>query len=747
METIYLAIVVFLLLLAVVDLFVGVSNDAVNFLNSAIGSKAAPFYVIILVAALGVFIGAGTSNGMMEIARHGIFHPEHFYFKELMLIFLAVMVTDIVLLDVFNSLKLPTSTTVSMVFELLGGTFAISMIKLAGDHTGLGFGDLLNTQKALTVILGIFLSVAIAFVFGVIVQYITRLIFSFNYKKNLKYTIGIFGGIALSSIFYFILVKGTKSMTFMTDDAKMWIHNHTWQILLLSFMFFAVLMEFLYFLKVNVFKIIVLTGTFALALAFAGNDLVNFIGVPVAGYSSFMDFVHNAHGVSPGAYTMGALNGPAKTPVLFLILAGGIMVFALVKSKKAQDVVKTSVDLSRQDESDEMFGSSALARAIVRSSNTINSWFSKITPAKFRAWIDSRFNTDDVIMEEGASFDLVRASVNLVLAGLLIIMGTSLQLPLSTTYVTFMVAMGSSLADRAWGRESAVFRITGVVSVIGGWFITAAVAFIITSIVATLMHYGGFVAMFAFIGLATYLLINSQITYRKKKAEEGRQQTSVNKILYTKDQAELWDNLRKYYTTSMITSVNVGLDTFNQIVNGFINEDIRLLKKANGEIRPTRDRLKKDRRLEMIGLRRLDYSFANEKSTWFHIAFNSVLEMNYCLKRMLEPCYEHVNNNFNPLPASCKKEYAPIASEINAIMGNILSDLQTGNYSDQPEIAQKCERLSEDLSDLRHSQIHKLRKNDGNLRVLTVYLNLIQESQELVNNIKHLVRGSKRFVK
>lgn len=441
MESIYLGIVIFLFLLAIFDLTVGVSNDAVNFLNSAIGAKAASFKTIILIAAVGIFCGATMSNGMMEIARHGIFRPEAFHFNELMCIFLAVMVTDVVLLDIFNTLGMPTSTTVSMVFELLGGTFALAMLKIAAGPESLTFAELLNTEKALTVILGIFLSVAIAFFFGTLVQYLSRIIFTFNYTTKLKWTIGLFGGIAVTAIIYFMLIKGIKDASFMTDAHKLWVKDNTLTIVGGCFVFFTVLMQILHWCKVNVFKVIVLLGTFALAMAFAGNDLVNFVGVPLAGFSSYTDFMANGNGVA-NDYLMGALNEPAKTPFIFLFLSGVIMVISLITSKKAQNVIKTSVDLSRQDDGNEMFGSSAIARSLVRSMTTLGNNISKIIPEKVKVWLDSRFNKDEAILANGAAFDLVRASVNLVLAGLLIALGTSLKLPLSTTYVAFYGGYG-----------------------------------------------------------------------------------------------------------------------------------------------------------------------------------------------------------------------------------------------------------------------------------------------------------------
>ena len=544
MESIYLGIVIFLFLLAIFDLTVGVSNDAVNFLNSAIGAKAASFKTIILIAAVGIFCGATMSNGMMEIARHGIFRPEAFHFNELMCIFLAVMVTDVVLLDIFNTLGMPTSTTVSMVFELLGGTFALAMLKIAAGPESLTFAELLNTEKALTVILGIFLSVAIAFFFGTLVQYLSRIIFTFNYTTKLKWTIGLFGGIAVTAIIYFMLIKGIKDASFMTDAHKLWVKDNTLTIVGGCFVFFTVLMQILHWCKVNVFKVIVLLGTFALAMAFAGNDLVNFVGVPLAGFSSYTDFMANGNGVA-NDYLMGALNEPAKTPFIFLFLSGVIMVISLITSKKAQNVIKTSVDLSRQDDGNEMFGSSAIARSLVRSMTTLGNNISKIIPEKVKVWLDSRFNKDEAILANGAAFDLVRASVNLVLAGLLIALGTSLKLPLSTTYVAFMVAMGSSLADRAWGRESAVFRVTGVLSVIGGWFITAGAAFIICFFVTMIMYFGGMTAMVIMIGVAAFILIRSNNKYRKKMKSE-KQDDVFQQMLSSKDKAVVWNLLRQH---------------------------------------------------------------------------------------------------------------------------------------------------------------------------------------------------------
>ena len=743
MESIYLGIVIFLFLLAIFDLTVGVSNDAVNFLNSAIGAKAASFKTIILIAAAGIFCGATMSNGMMEIARHGIFRPEAFHFNELMCIFLAVMVTDVVLLDIFNTLGMPTSTTVSMVFELLGGTFALAMLKIAAGPESLTFAELLNTEKALTVILGIFLSVAIAFFFGTLVQYLSRIIFTFNYTTKLKWTIGLFGGVAVTAIIYFMLIKGIKDASFMTDAHKLWVKDNTLTIVGGCFVFFTVLMQILHWCKVNVFKVIVLLGTFALAMAFAGNDLVNFVGVPLAGFSSYTDFMANGNGVA-NDYLMGALNEPAKTPFIFLFLSGVIMVISLITSKKAQNVIKTSVDLSRQDDGNEMFGSSAIARSLVRSMTTLGNNISKIIPEKVKVWLDSRFNKDEAILANGAAFDLVRASVNLVLAGLLIALGTSLKLPLSTTYVAFMVAMGSSLADRAWGRESAVFRVTGVLSVIGGWFITAGAAFIICFFVTMIMYFGGMTAMVIMIGVAAFILIRSNNKYRKKMKSE-KQDDVFQQMLSSKDKAVVWNLLRQHVRENLVKVLDFAANTYGQMTDGFIREDLKSLRKAVSSTNDEKDILKKIRRKETLGMRRIDRNVAIEKNTWFHLGSNSSEQMMYCLKRMCEPCKEHVDNNFNPLPAECAEEFVPIRDMLKSLLERTKDIIDKGNYEEADLVLAEGEELKTCLSRLHKMRIERMQEENSSVKLSLVYLNLLQESQELVSIMRHMLRASRKF--
>ena len=733
-------------MLAIFDLLVGVSNDAVNFMNSAVGAKVARYRTIIIVAAVGVFAGAILSNGMMDIARHGIFQPANFSFYEIMCILLAVMVTDVVLLDVFTTLGLPTSTTVSMVFELLGGTFILAILKIIGDETGLlSLGDMMNTEKALSVIMGIFLSVAIAFIAGTLVQYISRIIFSFNYKKHLSWTIGIFGGISVTSLSYFVLIKGLKSAPFMSAESLAWIDQNTTLLVAGCFVFFTLLMQILHWCKVNVFRIIVLLGTFALALAFAGNDLVNFIGVPLAGFSAYTDYVANSNGAGIHDFMMSSLMSSAKTPAIFLFASGIIMVYALATSKKAKNVIKTSVDLARQEEGDEMFGSSALARTIVRRATTINEFMVKVIPVGMRRWIDSRFNKDEVILENGAAFDMVRAAVNLVLSGLLIIIGTTMKLPLSTTYVTFIVAMGSSLADRAWGRESAVYRITGMLSVIGGWFITAFVAFTICALVTAIMFYTSFVGMFVFICVAVFLLVRSNIKYSKKEKAE-QQDDTFKRMMASKDKAEVLSLLRLHVKETLTDYINYTEQAYMQVTDGFINEDLKQLKKVMSSTDDQRKMLKKRRRKEILGLRRIPIPIAIEKNTWFHLGSNSCEQMLYCLKRICEPCKEHVDNNFNPISKDCIAEFLPIREELCQLMDRTQTVIENNNYAEADDILVKGDALKNKISALRKQQMNRMQEADStSLKASMVYLNILQESQELVSIWRHLLRASRFF--
>lgn len=740
----YLGLICFLFLLAIFDLWVGVSNDAVNFLNSAIGAKVARFRTILIVAAVGVFVGATLSNGMMDIARHGIFQPAMFSFEELLCIFLAVMVTDVVLLDVFNSLGMPTSTTVSMVFELLGGTFILALIKMSGDPS-LTFGGLLNTEKALSVILGIFLSVAIAFVCGAVVQWVSRLLLSFNYRPHLKWSIGLFGGLAFTTIAYFIVFKGLKGSPVVSEGMSAWIDAHVQMLIAGLFVGSTVVMQLLHACRVNVFRVIIFLGTFALAMAFASNDLVNFVGVPLAALSSYQEFAAMP-GADASTFMMGALEESARTPFLFLLGAGVVMVVALATSRKAQRVVKTSVDLSRQDEGDEMFGSSRMARSIVRGSLTAGRVVGYIIPAGVRRFVDRRFNKEEAIIAPGAAFDLVRAAVNLVLAALLIILGTSLKLPLSTTYVTFIVAMGTSLADRAWTRESAVFRITGVLGVIGGWFITAGVAFSVCALVACLMFWGGKGVMIAFVVLAVFLLVRNNLGREADKDKDERDEL-FQQLLRTTDCRERWQLLRSHVILTQQRMLKRLEEQYAAITDGFASGDLSSLRHASRELRHIKERRRRIRQREMIGLRKLDPRQAIQKNTWFHLGVNSAQQMMYCLRRMLDPALEHVDNNFNPLPTRLGDELRAVARRVTEYGERSLEALTQQDAALIDTLLFDIDRYTQQLSTVRKAQMDRMALSpESDLRVEMVYLNMLQETQQLLSEQRHFLRAYKNFI-
>lgn len=743
----YLGMVIFLFVLAAFDLWVGVSNDAVNFLNSAIGSRTARFRTLLIIASVGVFSGCILSNGMMDIARHGIFTPQFFSYREVMYIYLAVMVTDIVLLDIFNSFGMPTSTTVSMVFELLGASFAFVLIKMAGDGLALGIGDYLNTSKALEVILGIFMSVPIAFVFGSFVQYVTRIIFTFQITKKLRWKIGLFGGIAITSILYFMLFKGLKDLSFMSPDVKSYINTHLLVILGAVFAVSTVLMQLLHMLKINVFRVVVLCGTFALATAFAGNDLVNFIGVPLAGFSSYLDFTANGAGATPDTFMMASLHDSAKTPIYFLAAAGAIMVFSLATSKKARKVVETEVGLSRKNEGDEMFGSSKAARSLVRWSNSVANMVSSVTPASVSRYIDKRFQTPEDAEDNGAAYDMLRASVNLVVASLLIALGTSLKLPLSTTFVTFMVAMGSSLADRAWSRESAVFRITGVLTVIGGWFITAGVAFTACFIIALLMNFGGVVAVVLIVVAGIYSIIHSQQRFAKKQKEENQEgDVLFQQMLQAKDRTTIVPMLTRHLHMSVAEVLEKYADLLQRTTDGLFAEKLRPIRHALADLNHSKRDLKSLRRRETICLRRAEPPVAGIRlSTNFHLIHNSLRQMLYGLIRIAEPAREHVDNHFTPIDSLLAERYCKLRSRVVDLMTEAASNLRNQRSEDNDVLMVRCEELQKDFSAFSRDIGVAIQSADSNLNATTLILHMTQETDQLLLEISEMIRNVKAY--
>lgn len=748
METIYLCIVIFLLCLAVFDLFVGVSNDAVNFLQSAVGARVAAFRTVLIIASVGVVLGAVLSSGMMDVARHGIMMPDRYSFHEVMTIFLAVMVTDVIVLDVFNTLGMPTSTTVSLVFELLGGTAMLAMLKVMADPD-LDYGMLLNSSKALQVIIAIFVSVAISFVVGMVVMWISRVVFTFNYGKHSRYSIAIFGGIAFTALSYFIFLKGVGKSPYLSDGVRDYIDTNTNMLLVLTFIVSTIVMEVLHLMKVNIFRFTVLMGTFALAMAFAGNDLVNFIGVPLVGLDSYQDYVANGHGVGIDGFMMSSLMESAKTPPFYLMAAGIIMIVAMATSKKAQNVIKTSVDLARQDEGDEMFGSSRAARAIVRFCQSMIEMVVAIFPVGLRKWINRRFNANDVeLKDDKAAFDVVRAAVNLVIASMLITFGTNHRLPLSTTYVTFMVAMGTSLADRAWSRESAVFRITGVLSVIGGWFLTAGVAFLACALVCLCMWYGGIAVQVAFIVLVIFLLIRSNRQYKRKQETTQKDDDNFRLMMRTRDPELVWEMLRNHVRNTQSKVCRLALEQYNAVLDGFNTQNVKMLRGSDKTLRRELDVLKKYRRQELLGLKRSPMDIAIERNTWFHVGINSDQQYIYTLRRMMLPVKEHVDNNFTPVPAAYISEYEPVRRRVNDLMKMTCEAIETNRYEQYRGVLAEADVCKDDLSVIRKIHINRMQKSGTSkmMQVDMVYLNLLQETQQLLSVMRHQLRSAKKFM-
>lgn len=761
MNTIFIGIIGFLIVLAVFDLMVGVSNDAVNFLNSAIGARVAKFRTIVTIAAVGVFAGAAMSNGMMDVARHGIMTPEYFTFYDVICVFLAVMITDVILLDVYNTLGMPTSTTVSMVFELLGGAFAIAMLKIIrgeamADGTLLSLGDLLNTEKAMSVILGIFLSVAIAFVLGALVQWIARMVFTFTYRVNGTTTsfdgemgsltgsslkIGIFAGIAVTSIIWFLLVKGLKDSSFMTADVKAMVNENTWYIIGGGLIIFTIVMTIASSLKMPVLKFVILLGTFALAMAFAGNDLVNFVGVPLTGLEAYQDYAINGNG-DPNAFMMTSLMGSAHIPTIYLVAAGVIMVLSLIFSKKAHNVTKTEISLGRQNEEDQMFGSSAVARKIVRTASKLSESIANNVPAPVSRWINSRFNSDAMVLPEDAAFDQIRAAVNIVLAGLLVAIGTSMKLPLSTTYVTFIVAMGTSLADRAWSRESAVFRVTGVLSVIGGWFITAGVAFIGCYLITNGLFFGGYIAMACAIVVAIVVLIRSNRKFKNTVKDED---TLFSQMMRSRNKTEIWQMLCEHIRQGNAERLRFVEETYRDVTDCFITEEYKPLRRGTTHIDEVRNQLKRQRRREIIVMRRLDPLDVIQRNTWYFLGINSCQQMLYGLKRINDPLREHIGNHFSPLPMEYHERFIETRDIVIALFDEALSMLNTGDFTDADGIRDRCENLQLEISRERKGILDSLHDGSKNINTLLLTVHILQESQELLGSLKHMIRGMNKF--
>ncbi len=734
---IYFVIVIILFILAASDLVVGVSNDAVNFLNSAVGSKVAPRHIILLVAGLGIVIGTTFSGGIMEVARKGIFNPEMFYFKELMVIFLAVMIADVLLLDMFNTFALPTSTTVSIVFELLGASVAVSILKLVESGSDIsGFVAFINTGKALAIISGILISVVIAFTFGVLIQFITRLIFTFDYNKRIKRYGAIWGAVAMTFITYFILVKGAKGITFLPEDTTKMIESNVGMILLVSIVFWFLVLQFLLiFTKVNILKPIVLIGTFALALAFAANDLVNFIGVPLAGMSSYI--IAKTSG-NPFGILMEELRNPVHSNTLILLGAGGIMVATLWLSKKARSVTKTEVNLGRQFEGFERFESSVLSRSIVRMMVGMSNVYKSTVPKSIQWGFSRRFqNAAPAIKDKNApAFDLLRASVNLMVASVLISFATSLKLPLSTTYVTFMVAMGSSLADKAWGRDSAVYRINGVITVIGGWFFTAFSAFTVAGIFGVIIFYGGITAIIIMLLIAGYILFRTHILHKERSKDEEEMediyhQTIQNSLEGTEGSL---DAIGEYLLNSA--------EQIQEAVKGLYEEDRILLKQTKKRAKKL---IKKSRLITQNIFRTVQILEEQEikKGKKFGKIINAIQEIALNTRTIVQNCFEHIDNNHIRPHKDEFDSMVMLSDFLRKEVNEAVTILHSKDFSSIQDFKDSLSHFKDISDNFDLTQVSRIKRNETSARNSLLYLRISSDAENIANHISNLVTALK----
>ncbi len=743
MDNIYLFFVIALFILAISDLVVGVGNDAVNFLNSAIGAKVAPYKVILAIAGAGVLVGTTFSSGMMEVARSGVFFPDQFYFNEIMILFLAVMITDIILLDTFNTFGLPTSTTVSIIFELLGAAVAVSLFKIYVSSESIQeLGNYINSARALTIISGILLSVVFSFFVGAIVQFLSRLLFTFNFERNLPYFGAVWGSIAITSIVYFILVKGASGSSFMTPQNVQWITDNTFLLLSSCFIGFAIISQVLIsFFKVNILRIIVLIGTFSIAMAFAGNDLVNFIGVPLAGYESYLLFV-NDPSLDPTAYTMESLLEPVKTPTYFLLGAGIIMILALFFSKKARSVTQTEVDLARQQEGYERFSSSLFARTLVRKAIDFGNVLRRILPKSFFRFLDNRFDESlskrrKKMRKDDSHFDQVRASVNMFVASILIALATSLKLPLSTTYVTFMVAMGSSFSDRAWGRESAVYRITGVITVIGGWFFTAFTAFTVAFLFALFISWGGVIAATIAILLAFGFVIRTTFIHKGRSEAKKKEEAKL-----TRD----WDDksVMAECKLNIKNTLEIVNDVHPSIIIAFTKEERKKLKKANKKIIELNKYTKGLKKDIYLTLKKLESDYVDTGHHYVQV-LDYLREISHCLTFIIEPLFEHVENNHATTIPEQSKELVELSKDMKELFRLILDAIERNDFKGMPKVIEKNNALLDKIEKIKLLQIKLIKAEKIGTRNSMVIFNLLTETKNVLLHSINVLKSHRDF--
>ncbi|MEG3655950.1 inorganic phosphate transporter [Arenibacter palladensis] len=737
MDNIYLLMIIALAFLAIADLVVGVSNDAVNFLNSAIGSKAISFKTIMIVASLGIAIGAIFSSGMMEVARKGIFHPGEFMFSEIMIIFMAVMITDILLLDFFNTVGMPTSTTVSIVFELLGASVAMSFIKIAssgGDY--IDIYNYINTSKATEIILGILLSVAIAFSIGALVQYLSRILLSFEFRKKAKIIGALFGGIALTAITYFILIKGLKGATFVSDDLIAYIQSNTSTIIIGSLVLWTLVSYIIsVLLKYDVYKLIIIVGTFALALAFAGNDLVNFIGVPIAAWQSFEAW--QASGIPATEFSMTVLAEKVPTPTILLFVAGMVMVLTLWFSKKARYVTQTEINLSREGESKERFQPNFLSRGIVRSAMMLSTVTNALLPKVLQEKIDSNFKKPVIPLSkdktfEMPAFDMVRASVNLMVAGVLISVATSYKLPLSTTYVTFMVAMGTSLADRAWGAESAVYRVAGVLNVIGGWFFTAIIAFVSAAVIVSLIniHVPSMVAILLLI--AVLLLVRNYISHNKK-SKEIRAEDSLRKAESSSIQGVIEESADNISNVAKRSN-----KIYTHIIDGLAKQDLELLKKNKKQVVKLSAEIDELRDHIFYFIKNLDEASVGASNLYINI-LGYLQDMAQSLEYLNKISHKHIHNNHKKLKYNQIKELKEIDLELQKLLSATKAAFETRSFERIGVIFSSKQELLDMVSQKIEKQIARTRTEESSPKNTTLYFTFLLETKDFINATMNLL--------
>lgn len=740
MDPIYIVIIIILMALAVSDLVVGVSNDAVNFLNSALGSKAAPRYVIMIVASVGILLGSIFSSGMMEVARSGVFYPGQFDFHSMMMIFLAVMFTDVILLDMFNTFGLPTSTTVSLVFELLGASVAVALVLLWGqDGSGVVLSQYINSGKAMGIISGILSSVVIAFTTGIIVMFITRTIFSFRYQRSFKYIGAGWCGMALTAISYFAVFKGLKDTSILNADLKTLL-NETSTMLVLStaFVFWTLLMGFVQWVfRFNILKLTVLAGTLSLALAFAGNDLVNFIGVFMAGKSSFdVAQATVTAGGDISTLKMTALEGKVEVEWIYLFVAGLIMTVTLWFSKKARSVTETEINLARQDTGVERFGSTSVSRSVVRSARKLNKNYTRLMPARAQVWIENRFRP--VVNDEAdkAPFDLIRATVNLSCASILIAMATSLKLPLSTTYVTFMVAMGSSLADRAWGRETAVYRITGVLTVISGWFLTAFIAFTVAFMVAMALMYGGDFAVYGLAVLCAFILIQSKLAYSRRRKKEAVAQNA-----FTQDERSIVERSSEDVCLAMEAMTEI----YGLTLRGLFDEDRKLLKETMRRSEEMYQAAHERKHQVMPALQALEADNINTGHYYVQVV-DYLNEVAKALVHITRPAYDHIDNNHEGLSSDQINDLREINFSVGAVYQMINQMLKTGDFTHLDATLAKRDQLFDLLAQCIKNQVKRVIDNDSSTRGSMLYLAIINETKTMLLQSRNLIKSQKHFI-